>query len=38
MYRYNDFRDASQRTFAAGSEPLYRYNATVVQALFTAWF
>lgn len=38
MYRYNDFRDASQRTFAAGTEPLYRYNATVVQVLFTAWF
>ena len=38
MYRFKDFRDASQRQLPAGSEPLYHYNANVVQASFSIWF
>ena len=38
MYRYQDFRDASQRQLPAGTEPLYRFNANVVQALVSVWF
>ena len=38
MYHYDNFRDASQRQFAAGTEPLYRFNASLVQAFFSIWF
>ena len=38
MYKYKDFRDASQRQLPAGTEPLYHYNASVVQAFFSIWF
>ena len=42
MYRYNNFRDATLGlplgTLPAGTEPLYRFNATVVQALYSFWF
>ena len=38
MYRYDNFRDASQRQLPAGTEPLYKFNAAVVQVLLSAWF
>jgi hypothetical protein len=38
MYRYKDFRDATQRQLPAGTEPLYQFNANVVQAFFSVWF
>ncbi len=38
MYKFQDFRDASQRQLPAGTEPLYHYNASVVQAFFSIWF
>ena len=38
MYRYLDFRDASQRQLPAGTEPLYRYNASVIQTFISIWF
>lgn len=38
MYKFKDFRDASQRQLPAGTEPLYHYNANVVQGLLTIWF
>lgn len=38
MYRYKDFRDATQRQYPAGTEPLYHYNANVVQAFVSIWF
>lgn len=38
MYRFLDFRDASQRQFAAGTEPLYKYNASVIQTFVSVWF
>ena len=38
MYRFSDFRDASQRQLPAGTEPMYHYNANVVQAFLSVWF
>jgi hypothetical protein len=38
MYKFKDFRDASQRQLPAGTEPLYHYNANVLQGLLTIWF
>jgi len=38
MYRYLDFRDATQRQYPAGLEPFYRYNASVIQAVLSGWF
>jgi hypothetical protein len=38
MYRFKDFRDATQRQLPAGTEPLYQYNASVVQAFLSIWF
>lgn len=38
MYRYDDFRDASVRGVAPGSEPLYKYNATAIRAFVSIWF
>ena len=38
MYHYDNFRDASQRQLPAGTEPLYKFNAAVVQVLLSAWF
>ena len=37
-YRYLDFRDASQRQYPAGTEPLYKYNASVIQTFVSIWF
>ncbi|MBS0395527.1 MAG: DUF3570 domain-containing protein [Proteobacteria bacterium] len=38
MYRYKDFRDATQRQLPAGTEPMYHYNANVVQAFLSVFF
>jgi hypothetical protein len=38
MYKWKDFRDATQRQLPAGTEPMYHYNANVVQAFFSIWF
>jgi hypothetical protein len=38
MYKYLDFRDASQRQYPAGTEPLYHYNASVIQTFISIWF
>ena len=42
MYRFNNFRDARfglpNGPLAAGTEPLYHFNAKVVQALYSVWF
>ncbi len=38
MYRYLDFRDATQRQDPAGTEPLYHFNASAIQALIAVFF
>ena len=38
MFNYKDFRDATQTSYNAGTEPLYRFNATVIQFFLSAWF
>ncbi len=38
MYKFKDFRDATQQGFGAGNEPLYHYNANVAQGFLTVWF
>jgi len=35
---YEDFRDARQTSFAAGSEPFYQFNANVMQLFLSIWF
>lgn len=35
---YDDFRDARQTSFAAGSEPLYQFNANIMQLFLSIWF
>ncbi len=37
-FRYKDFRDARQTTYAAGTEPLYRLRANVMQLFVSVWF
>jgi hypothetical protein len=37
-YRFDDFRDASVDGFAPGTEPLYRYDASVAQLFLSVWF
>jgi len=38
MYSYDDFRDASVRGVTPGTEPLYEYDADVIQAYVSIWF
>jgi len=38
MYRYLDFRDASQRQYPAGLEPLYHTNASAIQTFISVWY
>ncbi len=38
MYHYLDFRDATQRQDPAGTEPLYHFNASTIQALISVFF
>ena len=37
-FNYLDFRDARQTSFDAGKEPLYKFNANVMQLFVSAWF
>ena len=37
-YKYLDFRDATQRQYPAGTEPLYKFNASVIQTFVSIWF
>ena len=37
-YHYKDFRDATQRQYPAGTEPLYHFSANVVQATLSVFF
>lgn len=37
-FNYKDFRDARLTTYAAGTEPLYRFNANVMQIFLSIWF
>ena len=38
QFNYEDFRDARQTSFAAGSEPLYQFNANIMQLFLSIWF
>jgi len=38
MFSYDDFRDLSAPGAAPGSEPLYDFDADVVQLFFSVWF
>ncbi len=38
IFNYKDFRDATQTSFTPGTEPLYKFNATVIQFFLSAWF
>jgi len=37
-FNYEDFRDARQTSFAAGTEPFYQFNANVMQLFLSIWF
>ena len=37
-FDYENFRDARQTSFAAGSEPFYQFNANVMQLFLSIWF
>jgi len=37
-YRYDDFRDLRVRGVPPGTEPLYWFNASVIQLYFSGWF
>ena len=38
QFNYDDFRDASLTSYDAGTEPLYEFNATVMQLFLSVWF
>lgn len=38
QFNYEDFRDARQTSFAAGTEPLYQFDANVMQLFLSVWF
>jgi len=38
QFNYDDFRDARQTSFAAGTEPLYQFDANVMQLFLSVWF
>ena len=38
QFNYDDFRDARQTSFAAGTEPLYQFDANVMQLYLSVWF
>ena len=35
---YNDFRDATQTSYAPGTEPLYKFSTNIIQLFVSAWF
>ena len=38
QFNYEDFRDARQTSFTAGTEPLYKFDANVMQLFVSVWF
>lgn len=38
QFNYEDFRDARQTSFTPGTEPLYKFDANVMQFFVSAWF
>ncbi len=38
QFNYENFRDARQTSFDAGTEPLYQFDATVMQLFLSVWF
>ena len=38
QFNYEDFRDARQTSFTPGTEPLYKFNANVMQLFVSVWF
>ena len=38
QFNYQDFRDATQKSYAAGTEPLYQFNANIMQLFLSVWF
>jgi len=38
VFNYTDFRDATQTSFDAGTEPLYTFDANVMQLFLSVWF
>jgi hypothetical protein len=37
-YQFDDFRDLRWSEYAPGTEPLYSYDASVIQVYFSGWF
>ena len=38
QFNYLDFRDATQKSYAAGTEPLYQFSANIMQLFLSVWF
>ena len=38
QFNYLDFRDATQTSYAAGTEPLYQFSANIMQLFLSVWF
>ena len=38
QFNYQDFRDATQTSYAAGTEPLYQFSANIMQLFLSVWF
>ena len=38
QFDYQDFRDARQTSYAAGTEPLYQFSANIMQLFLSVWF
>ena len=38
QFNYEDFRDARQTSYIPGTEPLYKFDANVMQLFVSAWF
>jgi hypothetical protein len=38
MFHYDDFRDLRASGFSPGTEPLYNFDASVIQLFFSGWF
>lgn len=38
QFNYEDFRDARDKSLVAGTEPLYQFNANVMQLFLSIWF
>ena len=38
QFNYEDFRDARQTSYLPGTEPLYKFDANVMQLFVSVWF